>query len=52
MLYILDTDHLSLFERRHPQVVAKLQATPLSQRAITIITVEEQMRGRLSQIKN
>lgn len=25
MLYILDTDHLSLFERRHPQVVAKLQ---------------------------
>jgi tRNA(fMet)-specific endonuclease VapC len=51
MFYILDTDHLSLFERRHPQVVARLQATPLPQRAITIITVEEQMRGRLSQIK-
>jgi tRNA(fMet)-specific endonuclease VapC len=51
MLYILDTDHLSLFQRRHPQVVAKLQATPLPQRAIIIITVEEQLRGRLSQIR-
>lgn len=51
MLYVLDTDHLSLFERRHPQVVARLRAVPLPQRAITIITVEEQMRGRLSQIK-
>ena len=51
MLYILDTDHLSLFQRRHPQVVAKLKATPLPQRAITIITVEEQLRGRLSQIR-
>jgi tRNA(fMet)-specific endonuclease VapC len=52
MLYILDTDHLSLFQRRHPRVVAKIQATPLPQRAITIITVEEQLRGRLSQIRN
>lgn len=52
MLYILDTDHLSLFQRRHPQVVAKIQATPLPQRAITIITVEEQLRGRLSQIRS
>lgn len=50
-LYILDTDHLSLFQRRHPKVVSRILAMPLSQRAITIITVEEQLRGRLSQIK-
>jgi tRNA(fMet)-specific endonuclease VapC len=52
MLYILDTDHLSLFQRRHSQVVARIQATPLPQRTITIITVEEQLRGRLSQIRS
>ena len=51
-LFILDTDHLSLFERRHQAVVAKVLATPVEQRAITITTVEEQLRGRLSQIKN
>ncbi len=51
-LFILDTDHLSLFQRRHPKVVAKVLATPVEQRAIAITTVEEQLRGRLSQIKN
>lgn len=49
--FILDTDHLSLFQRGHPAVIAKVLATPLSQRAITIITAEEQLRGRLGQIK-
>lgn len=50
-LFILDTDHLSLFQRRHPTVVARVLAIPVEQRAITITTVEEQLRGRLSQIK-
>ena len=50
-MFILDTDHLSLFQRRHPQVVAKVLATPVEQRAIAITTVDEQLRGRLSQIK-
>lgn len=49
--YILDTDHLSLFQRRHPKVVSKILTIPLSERAITITSVEEQLRGRLSQIR-
>jgi len=50
-LYILDTDHVSLFQRRHPRVTVKVGATPPQQLAVTIITVEEQLQGRLAQIK-
>lgn len=50
-LYILDTDHVSLFQRRHPRVIAKVGTTPPEQLAVTIITVDEQFRGRLAQIK-
>ena len=40
-LYILDTDHVSLFQRQHPQVVRRVQNTPANQLAVTIITFEE-----------
>lgn len=49
--YILDTDHLSLAQRRHPQVTAKIQATPDDELAVSIITAEEQLRGRFLQIR-
>ena len=49
--YVLDTDHLSLFQRRHPQVTARVLAHPATHLAVTIITVEEQLRGRPSQIR-
>jgi tRNA(fMet)-specific endonuclease VapC len=49
--YILDTDHLSLAQRKHPIVTAKILAMPKDSMAITIITVEEQLRGRFSQIR-
>lgn len=49
--YVLDTDHLSLFQRRHLQVTARVLAHPATHLAVTIITVEEQLRGRLSQIR-
>ncbi|KAM3093607.1 hypothetical protein ACKFKF_29045 [Phormidesmis sp. 146-12] len=39
-LRILDTDHVSLFLGRHPQVAAELGRTGLSW-AITVITVQE-----------
>ena len=47
-LRVLDTDHLSLAQRNHPQVVARLRALPADQRATTVITAEEQLRGRLA----
>lgn len=48
-IYILDTDHLSLYGRNHPTVVARLQAIQV-QLTTTAINVEEQLRGRLAQI--
>lgn len=48
MLYILDTDHLSLLQRGHTLLQQNLQNIPLEQRAITMITVAEQIQGRLA----
>jgi tRNA(fMet)-specific endonuclease VapC len=49
--YILDTDHLSLLGRGHQRITAKFKATPPGETAITIITAEEQLRGRFLQIR-
>lgn len=51
-LWILDTDHISLFQREHPQVVARLSRINPNHRAVTIITVEEQIKGRLKVIND
>jgi tRNA(fMet)-specific endonuclease VapC len=50
-MFILDTDHVSLFQRNHPQVAARVLATPPLELISTIITVEEQLRGRLDRIR-
>ena len=48
---ILDTDHVSLLERKDTLVVDKFSRSPVGKTAITIITWEEQMRGRLNVIR-
>lgn len=48
-IYIFDTDHLSLYGRANPYLIAKLQSTQI-QLNTTVINVEEQLRGRLAQI--
>ena len=48
-LYILDTDHLSLYGRNHPTIIAKLLSNQV-QLTTTAINVEEQLRGRLAQV--
>jgi tRNA(fMet)-specific endonuclease VapC len=50
-LYVLDTDHLSLNLRGHPKIRERLTEIPHQQIAITIVTAEEQLRGRLAQIR-
>ena len=50
--YVLDTDHISLHFRGHSHVGQKLALIPPDEIAITTITAEEQLRGRLAQIKN
>jgi hypothetical protein len=41
-MFILDTDHISLFQRRDPHVTARVLATSALELATTVITVEEQ----------
>jgi len=50
MLYILDTDHVSLLQRGNRHVLAHLAQVSIDQRAVTIITVIEQIQGRLAVI--
>ncbi len=49
--YILDTDHLSLAHRGHQRITARLNAALPGEVVTTIITAEEQLRGRFSQIR-
>ena len=49
-LYVLDTDHLSLLQRGHPALLQRFSALPPEQLATTVVTAEEQFRGRLAQI--
>jgi len=46
-LYVLDTDHLSLQQRNHPQVIARIAAMLPAELAITVTSVVEQLVGRL-----
>lgn len=50
-LYILDSDHLSLYQRGHKPLGQRLLATSPDQIAITVVSAEELIRGRLSQIR-
>ena len=51
-LWILDTDHLSLIQRQHPTAIQRLASMNPDNVAITtVITAEEQLRGRLNTIR-
>lgn len=50
-LYILDTDTLQLFQNEHPLVVARVQAVALEDRAVSVISVEEQLSGWYTQLR-
>jgi tRNA(fMet)-specific endonuclease VapC len=50
-MYILDTDHLSLIQRNGQEgkrILARLSSIEDSAIAVTVITYEEQVRGRLN----
>jgi tRNA(fMet)-specific endonuclease VapC len=50
-LWILDTDHISLLQRGHPAVEQRIRSINLNDIAVTIISVEEQLYGRLNRIR-
>jgi tRNA(fMet)-specific endonuclease VapC len=49
-MWILDTDHVTLWQRRHLMVIRRIASVDASQLATTIVTLEEQLRGRLDQV--
>jgi tRNA(fMet)-specific endonuclease VapC len=50
-LRVLDTDIFSLVQRQQQPYARRLLSLPPDQRAITVVTVEEQLRGWLARIK-
>ena len=50
-LWILDTDHISLYQRGELNVINRLSSANPKNLAVTVISLEEQMYGRLSEIK-
>ena len=49
--WILDTDSVSLFQRGNLEIALRLNKIDKSEIAITIVTVEEQIRGRFQAIR-
>ena len=50
-LWVLDTDCISLFQQGHPNLTQRISAVNPEEIAVTIITVEEQLRGRFHVIR-
>ncbi len=44
-VFVLDTDHLTLYYHGDPIVVRRVNAEPSTQLAISVITVDEQLAG-------
>lgn len=51
-LYIWDTDHFSLYQRSHPKITARLRQHSPGDVVVTVVTVEELLRGRLAGINS
>ncbi len=49
-LYVLDTDHLSLLQRGNEAIRTHLLRVPPTEIAITVVSLEEQLRGWLAVI--
>lgn len=50
MLYLLDTDHISLLQHNHANVIARLKSVPVTERVVCVVSLYEQLQGRLAYI--
>ena len=50
-LFVLDTDILTLFQRNHVTVVARINEHAADAIAISVVTVEEQLSGSYAQLR-
>jgi tRNA(fMet)-specific endonuclease VapC len=46
--YLLDTDHLTLFQHGHAPLAHRLNVHPSGSVGISVVTIEEALRGRLA----
>ena len=46
--FVFDTDHLTLYQHKHPPLMQRLSQQPADAVAICPINIEETMRGRLA----
>lgn len=46
--FLLDTDHLTLYQLRHAPLLNHLATLPLNRVGVSVVTVEEALRGRLA----
>jgi tRNA(fMet)-specific endonuclease VapC len=51
-LFILDTDHITLLQRGHPQVIAHFDAVSDESIAASVISFEEQLLGAWWSVDN
>ena len=51
MLYVFDTDMLTLYEEGHPKVTGRVAAHPPQELATTVISVEEQLSGWFTMVR-
>ena len=51
MSYVFDTDMLTLYEEGHPRVVGRVAAHPPQELATTVISVEEQLSGWFTMLR-
>lgn len=49
--WVLDTDHVSLFQQNHPVLTKRINAVNPEEIGVTVITLEEQFYGRLNGIR-
>jgi tRNA(fMet)-specific endonuclease VapC len=47
-IWVLDTDSVSLFQREYPPVLQQVQLKNADEIAVTVVTLEEQLRGWLN----
>jgi tRNA(fMet)-specific endonuclease VapC len=50
IFWLIDTDHYSLQERGHPRLREHLAAIPPDSIAVSVVTMEEMLRGRLAML--
>jgi tRNA(fMet)-specific endonuclease VapC len=48
--FLLDTDHVTLFDLGHPPLGARLKSQPADAVGVSAVSVEEYLRGRLAAV--